>query len=197
VYQRKDRFYRRAREQGYRSRAAYKLVELARRYRLIEPGDTVVDLGAWPGSWLQVARELATARGTVVGVDLRPLEAVVAGAEFVAGDVRDPQVRGRVLELAGGRADVVLSDLAPKLTGIRDRDEAAVEELAAVAMDFACDALREGGRLVMKTFTVPQNTLWLARLRPLFTAVKLTRPEASRAGSSELYLIATGFRGSR
>jgi len=196
MYERKDRFYRRAREQGYRSRAAFKLLELARRYRLIGPGDRVIDLGAWPGSWLQVACELGRG-GVVVGVDLRPLEAPVTGAAYVVGDVREASVREQVLAAAGGPADVVLSDLAPQLTGIRDRDEARIEELAEVAMDFALAALRPGGRFVMKTFSAPQNAAWLARLRPSFASVKLTRPEASRSGSAELYLIGLGFRAAR
>lgn len=195
MYERRDRFYRRAREQGYRSRAAYKLLELARRYRLIATGDRVIDLGAWPGSWLQVARELTGPRGVVVGVDLRPLDAPVEGAVFVVGDVLEERVRERILALMPGGADVVLSDLAPRLTGVRDRDRVRVEELAEVAIRFACSALRPGGGFLMKTFTTPRNTEWLARLRPLFASVKLTRAEASRSGSAEIYVIALGYRG--
>jgi 23S rRNA (uridine2552-2'-O)-methyltransferase len=189
-YRRKDAFFHRAKAEGYRSRAAYKLADLARRYRLIRQGDRVVDLGCWPGGWLQVAVELG---GRVVGVDLRATDPV-AGAEIVVGDMRDDAVRARIVELTGGAVEVVLSDMSPQLSGVGARDEARAHELACVALEIAENLLVAGGRLVMKVFMNAETEDLLRRARALFETVKLSRPEASRKGSSEQYLIALGRR---
>src|SRR5689334_12828220 len=118
AYQRKDTFYARAKVAGYRSRAAYKLLEVAQRYRLIAPGQRVVDLGAWPGSWLQVAAQLAGPRGTVVGVDLQPIDPLGGPVTTIVGDARDAGVQGEIRARCGAGVDVLLSDMAPKLSGV-------------------------------------------------------------------------------
>lgn len=198
AYDRKDHFYKQAKSAGYRSRAAYKLLQLAQRYRLINRGDHVVDLGAWPGGWLQVAAALVGERGLVIGIDLvdiAPLpDAVIT---CIQGDAATVSVQDEIRRRAGGRVDVVLSDMAPKLTGIRATDEARAGALVAAAVDIAALLLRPGGRLVVKIFASPETDALVKRLGASFHTVKRTRPEASRAGSAELYVIATGYRASR
>lgn len=194
AYKRKDGFYARAKAEGYRSRAAYKLQELARRYQLIRRGDHVVDLGAWPGGWLQVASELVGPSGVVVGVDLVAIEPLgLTNVVTLVGDAGDAAVQEQIREHSRGRIDVVLSDMAPKLSGIRDRDIARSEALAEAAVGVAAALLGPGGRLLMKVFSgADAEALRLAR--GAFAAVKLTKPEASRRESAEMYLIASGRR---
>ena len=196
MYRRKDAFYSRAKAEGYRSRSAYKLLELAQRARLIRSGDRVVDLGAWPGGWLQVAAKLVGPHGRVVGVDLHPIEPIsVRSVSCIVGDVREPAVQARVLAACGGPADVILSDLAPKLSGVRARDEAQAAALADLVLEFATRALAPGGRLLTKLFTTQDLPAYLTRLRALFRRVSTTRPEATRKGSSEIYAMASDFVG--
>jgi 23S rRNA (uridine2552-2'-O)-methyltransferase len=195
AYQRKDAFYARAKAEGYRSRAAYKLLELARRYQLIRRGDHVVDLGAWPGGWLQVAAELVGPRGIVVGVDLLAIDPLPeACVSTVVGDAADPAVLAQVRERCGGRVDVVLSDLAPKLSGVRDRDAARAAALAEAGLAVAEQLLAPGGRLLMKVFSGAEAEA-LALARRIFTTAKLTKPGSSRRESAEMYLVATGRHG--
>jgi 23S rRNA (uridine2552-2'-O)-methyltransferase len=195
AYERKDSFYARAKAAGYRSRAAYKLAELARRYHLIRPGDRVLDLGAWPGGWLQVAAEMAGPRGLVVGVDVAPIEPLsLANVRFVQGDVADERVRESIAKECGGNIDVLLSDMAPKLTGVRARDQARSAELVAVAVEIAEQLLRRRGNLLVKIFQSDDVEPSLARMRQRFRTVKLTRAEATRKGSAEHYAIALDFQ---
>lgn len=184
----------RAKAVGYRSRAAYKLEELARRYRLIEPGSRVVDLGAWPGGWLQVAAKLAGPRGAVVGVDLRPIEPLGPPVTTIAGDIRDPAVHEEIRARLGGLAGVLLSDLAPQLSGVRDRDVARSIELAEAVLSAAECLLAPGGRLLIKLFEAPESDAFAAAAGRHFAATKRTRPEASRKASAEFYLFCSGFR---
>lgn len=194
AYRRKDSYYDRAKAAGYRSRAAYKLLELARRYQLIRRGDHVVDLGAWPGGWLQVAAELTGGNGRVVGVDLQPIEPLNRPqVTTLVGDATDPAVQEEVRARCGGRIDVVLSDMAPKLSGVRDRDAARAAELALTAIDIASRLLVPGGRLLVKLFSGAEHEV-LRAARAAFTSAKLTKPEASRKESAEMYLVCSGRR---
>ncbi len=198
MYNRKDTFYTRAKVAGYRSRAAFKLEELVKKFRLLRPGDRVIDLGAWPGGWLQVALQHVGPRGRVVAVDVQNLDTLPApNAVVVVGDVRDPQVQDRLLAACQEAADVVLSDLAPKLTGVRARDEAQAQELVDCVLGFAQRALKPGGHLIVKLFMSPAMPAQLAQLRTLFAQVRTTRPEATRKASAEIYAVATEFRGTR
>jgi len=194
AYQRKDAFYRRAKTEGFRSRAAYKLLQIAKQDRIFRRGDRVIDVGAWPGGWLQVALEFTGPEGRLVGCDLRALEPLAGPVSVVVGDVSSPDVRARLIAACGGPADVVLSDLAPQLSGIRERDEARANELADSVLDFAAGALRPGGNLVIKLFMNSSHEPTVARLRATFRRVRTTRPEATRKGSAELYAIAFGHR---
>ena len=195
-YQPKDAFYRKAKQEGYRSRAAYKLKELARRFRLIKPGDRVLDLGAAPGGWLQVAAELVGPKGRVVGIDLQPI-APLGGANVVVlqGDATAPDSRVKVKEALGGPADCVLSDLAPRLSGIRDADIGRSLDLVRMAHSVARELLRPGGSFVAKTFVADELRDFFAELKRDFSDVERTRPEATRKGSSEIYFCAKGFKG--
>jgi len=195
TYRRKDTYHRRARAAGYRARSAYKLAELADRFRLLRRGDHVIDLGAWPGGWLQIAVERIGDEGRAVGVDVVPLEPLPAGnVALIAGDVRDPAVIQAARERLGRTADVVLSDLAPKLTGVAATDEARRSELAASVLAALPHLLRPGGRLLMKVFMGPDHPALMAQLREAFDDVKTTRPEATRPGSAELYALGFGHR---
>jgi 23S rRNA (uridine2552-2'-O)-methyltransferase len=198
TYRRKDAHYRRARAEGYRARSAYKLAGLDRRYRLLAPGQFVVDLGAWPGGWLQVTRGRVGERGRVVGLDLVAIEPLGApNVTVVTGDVRDPAAVTAVRERLGRPADVVLSDLAPKLTGVRATDEARSAELAEATLAALPSLLRPGGRLVMKVFMGPHYEGVIAAARRAFAKVTATRAEATRPGSAELYVIGTGYEAAR
>jgi 23S rRNA (uridine2552-2'-O)-methyltransferase len=198
AYERKDGFYRRAKREGYRSRAAFKLAEIHKRTRVLGRAERILDLGAWPGGWLQVAAEHVGARGRVVGVDLAAIDPLAdPRIQVLRGDVADPALPARVQALLGGPADVVLSDLAPKLTGIAPRDEARAAELSEHTLRIAATCSRPGSALVVKTFGGAEAEDTRAALATRYTAVRLIHLAATRKGSSELYLVATGFRGDR
>ncbi len=196
VYQRKDSFYRRAKTAGYRSRSAFKLQQLAKTTGLFRRGDRVVDLGAWPGGWLQIASEAVGPEGRVVGVDLQKIEPLrQRNVTIIAGDLRDANVQEQVVDACDGEVDVVLSDVSPKLSGVRHRDEAQTQALADCVLGFAKRLLRPGGKIVIKLFMNAALPAYIAELRTLFGHVRTSRPEATRKGSAEIYAIATGFRG--
>jgi 23S rRNA (uridine2552-2'-O)-methyltransferase len=195
VYRRKDSYYRRAKAAGYRARSAYKLVELADSFKLLAPGDYVVDLGAWPGGWLQVALERVGAHGRVAAVDLTPVT-ITGHANVLAieGDVRRPETLVRIHDWLGRPADVVLSDLAPKLTGISVTDAARAAELVEATLDALPSLLRSGGKFVVKLFMDAEHAALLARMQRMFGEVRSTRPEATRRGSAESYAVGIDFQ---
>lgn len=185
-----DPFVQGAREAGYRSRAAYKLLELDKKFGLLRAGRRVLDLGCAPGGWLQVA----VAKGArVVGVDLVEV-APLAGAEILQGDIFDAEVIARLGAAAGGPVELVLSDLAAAATGQRAVDRLRAAGLAEAVLDLLPEVLAAGGAAVIKLVRGAEAEV-VAAARRQFASVRLYRPEASRAGSSEIYLIATGFRG--
>lgn len=192
-----DPYVARARREGYRSRAAYKLLELDERFKVLKPGARVVDLGAAPGGWAQVAVKAVGApadRGKVVGIDLLPIEPL-AGAEFIVLDFLDPQAPERLVELLGGPADAVLSDMAANATGHKKTDHLRIMGLAEAAADFARAVLAPGGTFLAKVLQGGSEGALLADLKRDFAQVRHVKPAASRADSSELYVLATGFRG--
>jgi 23S rRNA (uridine2552-2'-O)-methyltransferase len=196
TYRRKDSYYRRARAAGLRARSAYKLAELDARFRLLRPGDFVVDLGAWPGGWLQVALEGVGTQGLVVGVDLVAVDPLpAANLRLVSGDVRQPATWRAVLDLLGRPADVVLSDLAPKLSGVRDRDDARSGELVTAVLEMLPALLRPGGHLLVKLFTGAVFDAAAVELRGRFEEFRATRPGATRSASDEIYGVGRGYRG--
>ncbi len=192
-YNRKDHFYKRAKDEGYRSRAAYKLEELDKRYKLMKRGSTVIDLGCYPGGWLQVALAKVTAKGKVLGVDLvdvSPVSYEDARAEIIKGDFTDPQIREQLL--AFGPYDVVLSDMSPKLTGVRIRDAVRSAELVEAALDFADQALRPHGSFVAKIFPSEECEALAKRCKARFRTFARPNLDSSRKSSNELYFVGKG-----
>lgn len=194
-YQPHDSYFRKARARGLPSRAAFKLEELLTRFRLTPPGARVVDLGCAPGGWLAVLARAVGPKGLAVGVDLVACLNPPRGAVALVGDVRDAAVRERVSRELKAKADLVTSDLAPKLSGIPERDEARLFELADSALYFARTALKPGGSMVVKLFMGERFVELVARFAAHFESAEVTRTRATRPGSSELYLVARGFRG--
>ncbi|MDN5864398.1 MAG: RlmE family RNA methyltransferase [Gammaproteobacteria bacterium] len=191
--QAKDPWVRKARSRGLAARSAFKLEEIIRRHRLIRPGDRVLELGAAPGGWTRLAREAAGREGRVVAVDRLPMRAP-EGVNFLQGDLTDESVRNEALVLLGGAAAVVLCDLAPNLTGVAETDSVNKAELGDLAAQMAAFALKPGGALLVKTFSGESGDGLRQRLRGEYRQVKALKPAASRAGSSEFYLLAMGFK---
>jgi 23S rRNA (uridine2552-2'-O)-methyltransferase len=194
VRQLNDPFVAEARRLGYRSRAAFKLVQLDERFHLLAAGARVVDLGCAPGGWTQVAAAKVGARGAVVGIDLNPADPV-PGATLLTGDFRDAAAAARILELLGGKADLVLSDMAAPATGHAATDHLRVVALAEDAFAFAATILKPGGVFVAKVFQGGSEGALLAALKRDFAEVRHAKPAASRSESAETYVVAKGFRG--
>jgi len=189
-----DPYVQKAKAEGYRSRAAYKLLELDKRDRLLAPGQLVVDLGAAPGSWAQVVAAKLGPRGRVVAVDLLPMEPL-PGVRFIQGDFREQAVLDALLlALGGSKADLVICDLAPNISGIAVSDQARAMDLAELALDFAGQCLKPGGSLLVKVFQGAGFTEFLGAMRKLFIKVASRKPEASRGRSNELYLLGKGLK---
>lgn len=186
-----DPYVRKAQAAGYRSRAAFKLIELDDRFRLLRKGARVLDLGAAPGGWTQVAVERAGPG--VVAVDLLPMEPV-QGTTVLHGDLTDPAVAEAAVAALGGKADVVLSDMAPNTTGHAATDHLRIMALAEIAMDVALQVLAPGGAFVCKVFQGGSERDMLAALKQRFASVRHAKPPASRKESAETYVVAQGFR---
>jgi 23S rRNA (uridine2552-2'-O)-methyltransferase len=192
-----DPYVARAKREGYRSRAAYKLLEIDDKHRILKPGQRVVDLGAAPGGWSQIAAKRvgsADGRGRVVGIDLLPIDPV-PGVEFVQLDFLDETAPGHLVEMLGGPADVVMSDMAANTTGHKKTDHLRIMGLAEAAAQFAREVLAPGGAFLAKVFQGGTEGQLLADLKRDFAVVRHVKPAASRADSAELYVLATGFRG--
>ena len=189
-----DPYVQKAKAEGYRSRAAYKLMEMDKKDRLLAPGQLLVDLGAAPGSWSQVAVSRIGSKGRVVAVDLLPM-APMPGVQFIQGDFREQEVLDAVLLALGGRKpDLVISDLAPNISGIAVSDQARAIYLCELALEFARQCLKPGGSLLVKVFQGVGFTEFLAGMRKSFVKVGSRKPEASRGRSSEMYLLGSGFK---
>jgi 23S rRNA (uridine2552-2'-O)-methyltransferase len=182
-----------AHEGNLRSRAVFKLEQLDRRERLFRPGQRIVDLGAAPGGWSQYLARRLGRTGQVVAVDLLPMKPV-EGVTIIEGDFLDASVLDKIVEALGGRAaDAVLSDMAPNLSGVRDRDEARTRELVDAALVFAGTALRVGGLMVVKIFEGRERVEIVSAFKQRFDHVAMRKPEASRSGSAECYVVAKGY----
>ncbi|SCY56540.1 RlmE family RNA methyltransferase [Thiohalorhabdus denitrificans] len=190
-----DPYVAEARRAGYRSRAAFKLIQLDDRDRFLGPGAVVVDLGAAPGGWTQVAVERVGASGRVVGIDLLPMDPVSGSTLLEADFAADEGLEALRREIDGGEVDAVLSDMAPELSGIKVADQARAMELCELALELAREVLRPGGTLVMKAFQGEGFEELLRALRAEFRSVAARKPDASRGESSEQYLVARGFLG--
>jgi len=186
-----DPYVAAARSSGFRSRSAYKLLELNERFRLIGKGARVLDLGAAPGGWTQAA--LAAGAGSVVAIDRLPIDPI-AGAVILTADAADPDIPEKIRGLLGGAADIVLSDMAPATTGHAATDHLRIMALAELAFELAAAVLAPGGCFVVKLFQGGAEATLLATLKRRFNAVRHAKPPASRPESRELYLVAKGFR---
>ncbi|MDI4238335.1 RlmE family RNA methyltransferase [Bradyrhizobium sp. Arg237L] len=192
-----DPYVAKAKAQGYRSRAAFKLTEIDDKYRLLKPGMTVVDLGAAPGGWSQVAVKRVGAvdgKGKVIAIDLLEM-GEIPGVTFAQLDFLDHDAPDKLIAMMGGRADFVMSDMAANTTGHRKTDQLRIVGLVETAAAFACDVLSPGGAFLAKVFQSGADAELLAQLKRDFATVRHVKPAASRQDSSERYVLATGFRG--
>ncbi len=189
-----DAYVKRARQEGLRSRAAFKLEELDAAERLLRPGMVVVDLGAAPGGWSQYAAKALNGKGTVIALDVLPMDAL-PGVEFIQGDFREPEPLKALKDaLAGRPVDLVMSDMAPNMSGIDAVDQPRQLYLAELALEFCREVLRPGGTFLAKVFQGAGFDDYLRSVRREFAKVRMKKPPASRARSAEMYLLATGRR---
>jgi len=191
----KDQYRRLAREQGYKSRAAFKLLETVRKYRLIKEGDVVIDFGAAPGGWLQVALKAAGQGGVVVGVDLEPVDLDEPNLVMIQGDIRSPGLAVKLEKALPRKADVLLSDLAPQVMGTWDLDHFRQIEITMAGVDLMGGILQKGGNAVFKVFDGERFVEVRDLLSKRFQKVHVTKPKASRSESAELYLVCLGYLG--
>ncbi|OPY26083.1 MAG: Ribosomal RNA large subunit methyltransferase E [Methanomassiliicoccales archaeon PtaU1.Bin030] len=191
---RQDFYYRKAKQLNYRSRASFKLHQIDERFGIFQEGGSVVDLGAAPGGWLQIAKERVGPKGKVVGVDLQHI-APLEGVSTIRGDMTRPETVEELRSLLGGKADTVISDMSPNISGSYSMDHARSVDLCTHALEFARRTLRPGGSLVMKIFEGDMMNDFLSEVKKSFSSVRLHSPKASRSSSSEIYIVAKGFKG--
>ncbi|MEQ8315187.1 MAG: 23S rRNA (uridine(2552)-2'-O)-methyltransferase RlmE [Gammaproteobacteria bacterium] len=188
-----DAYVRRSQEDGYRSRASYKLLEIQDKDKLIEPGMKVVDLGSAPGGWSQVAADIVGDNGSVIACDLLAMDSL-AGVQFIQGDFTDDAVLEQILQAIGDDgADLVISDMAPNISGMKDIDQPRVMYLAELALDLARSVLAPGSYLLVKVFQGAGFDEFQREMRASFKSVKVRKPKASRARSREVYLLGAQF----
>ena len=190
----KDPYVLQSQRDGYRSRASYKLLEIVEKTRMIKPGMTVVDLGSAPGGWSQVAAKLVGHKGSVVAVDILPMNPI-AGVDFIQGDFTEEEILTELIEKIENKpVDLVISDMAPNLTGMKAVDQPAVVYLAELAVDLAQQVLTENGIFIAKLFQGEGFDEFVRNTRKVFNVVSLKKPDASRSKSREVYLVAKGLR---
>jgi 23S rRNA (uridine2552-2'-O)-methyltransferase len=191
----RDYYYQKAKAENYRSRATYKLSQAAKKYRFIRRGDVVVDLGAAPGGWIQAARKIVGKTGFVLGVDLKPIEPFPQEyVRTIIGDFTEPQTLQQILDFLPRKADAVLSDASPNISGIWEVDNARQIDLAAQALKIALAVLRPSGNFFVKVFEGDMLPGFVKKVKKHFDAVKVVKPKASRAKSSEMYLLAMNLK---
>lgn len=191
---RKDQYRRLAKDQGYRARSAYKLIQLNNSYHILKKGSNVIDLGCAPGGWLQIAAKEVGSTGKVIGIDLKPVEPV-SGAIILQGSIEDTNMLDNISDILGGsKVETVLSDLAPNVSGVWDIDHARQISLSTIALGLSRQVLREGACAVFKIFEGDMLNEFRTELRKSFGRVLLSKPSASRRQSSELYIVCLDFR---
>jgi len=193
---RKDYFYLKAKEEDYRSRASYKLLQASQKYHFIKPRDIVVDLGAAPGGWLQAARKIVGAKGFVLGIDLVQIKPIEYPNVFtIVGDITEPEIVDRIRAILPRKADVVISDVSPHVSGIWEVDHARQIDLANSSIHIARSVLREGGNFFVKIFQGDLFNSFLNMIKKSFVEVKVIKPQASRKESAEIFVLGLGFKG--
>ena len=192
---RRDAFYRKAKREGYRSRAVYKLKEIDRKFRILRRGQAVIDLGAAPGGWLQYVAETIGNKGTVIGVDIKEIAPLpYENVKTLKADVFQENIEKQILKLLGSKADVILSDLSPQISGVWEVDVARSVAICERVVELSRKLLKKNGKLVMKIFEGIDTKRILSLLKRDFSFIKLFKPAASRKKSSELYIICLGYR---
>lgn len=192
----RDRHHKMAKSLGFRSRAAFKLIEVIEKFGVIKEGQVVLDIGAYPGGWLQVASQVIGHSGLVIGVDIKPIKELRRpNVKTIVGDVCDESLHEKLVKMVPGKVDVILSDASPKLTGVWATDMARHEHIVQCVIELADKLLRRGGAAVIKAFQGSELNDTLLALRQRFEKVRLFKPKASRQRSREIYLICMGFRG--
>ena len=196
MYNPRDSYWRRAKKEGYRSRASYKLIELNEKFKLLKRGDRVLDVGCAPGGWMQVALEIVGEKGFVYGVDIEKVESFhKSNAEIIIADISKAEGRELILNKAGGMLDAIISDIAPHTTGVKIADQAKSLELSKEAFRISKILLKESGNFLVKIFQGSDINKFLEELKLNFREVKITKPEATRKGSAEVYIVGKGFMG--
>jgi len=191
----REYYYKKAKAENYRSRATYKLVQANEKYQFIKRNDVVVDLGAAPGGWIQAARKMTGKHGFVLGVDLKPIEPFTQEyIRTIVADITDPDTVQQILSFLPRKADVLISDAAPNITGVWEVDHARQIDLATEALRIAKCILRPSGNIFVKVFQGDLLDDYIQALKASFDAVKIVKPQASRAKSSEIYILALGLK---
>lgn len=196
AYNRKDSYYHQAKAEGYRSRAAFKLKELEQKFSLLRPGTRVLDLGCWPGGWVQVAAKRVGPKGKVVGIDLVQTEPLpYPQVSLFEGDVRDEEILQKAEDIAGGKFDVVVSDMSPKHTGIKEVDQAGTAHCVELAYWVSTQVLKNGGSLLMKAFPSGDLDRFLPELKQAFKRFQRIGLKSTRKTSKEFYICCSGYKG--
>lgn len=186
----RDYYYKKAKEEKYRSRAVYKLFQAVKKYRFIKHGDVVVDLGAAPGGWIQAAKEIVGSEGFALGVDIKPIEPFsVRNVQTIIGDIREQDTLRQIIELIPRKADVVVSDVSPNISGVWELDHARQIDLAHKALEIATKVLKTDGNFFVKVFQGDMLNDFIAKMKQRFDVVKIIKPKASRARSSEIFIL--------
>ncbi|MEM1563115.1 MAG: RlmE family RNA methyltransferase [Candidatus Bathyarchaeia archaeon] len=192
----RDYYYRKAKEEKYRSRAAYKLFQAVEKYRFIREGDVVVDLGAAPGGWTQAARKIVGNRGFVLGVDIKPIDPFPErNVRTIVADITEPDITKQILEMLPRKADVIISDVSPNISGIWELDHARQMDLAQKALEIALETLKPGGNFFVKVFQGDMLNDFISMVRQHFEDVRIIKPKASRAKSSEIFILGMHLKG--
>jgi len=192
----RDYYYKKAKEEKYRSRAAYKLFQAVEKYHFIKEGDVVIDLGAAPGGWTQAARKIVGSEGFVLGVDLKPVEPFPEkNVRTIVGDITEPDITKQILEMLPRKADAVISDVSPNISGIWELDHARQIDLAQKALEIALETLKLGGSFFVKVFQGDMLNDFISIVKRHFEDVKVIKPKASRARSSEIFILGMRLKG--
>ena len=187
---RRDYYYKKAKEEKYRSRAAYKLLQVVKKHSFMKKGDVVVDLGAAPGGWIQVARKIVGSNGFVLGIDLRPIEPLSEGnVRTMIGDITEQETLQQILKFLPGKVDAVISDASPNISGVWEVDHARQIDLAKQALKIALETLKPSGSFLVKVFQGDMLNDFIDEVKHHFEAVKIIKPKASRAKSSEMFIL--------
>jgi len=191
----KDHYYKKAKKERYRSRASFKLLQLNKKFKIIKKGDRILDLGAAPGGWSQIALELSGDEGLVLAVDIQRIKRFENENFYsIKGDFTKKETIEKIYEILENKADVIISDASPKLSGIRDIDHLLSIELAETVLNISGEILKPGGNIIIKAFQGEEFRNLLQKIKKMFRLVKTTKPQSSKQKSSEMYIIAKGFR---